>query len=64
MDKLATLTKAGFSGVNKKIDNVVDLVDKLAASTLNGFENIDKRFDGVDGKIQGVDIENRRFCCN
>lgn len=53
-DKLATLMKAGFGGVNKKIDNAVDLIDKLAASTLKGFESIDKRFDGVETEIAGV----------
>jgi hypothetical protein len=43
IDKLAILTKAGFGGVNKKIDNVVDLVDKLAVSTLKGFEGVEAR---------------------
>ncbi len=59
IDKLAVLLKAGFGGVNKKIDSAVDLIDKLAASTLKGFESVDKRFDGIDGKIEGVkkDVE-------
>lgn len=66
MDRLAILMKAGFGGVDKKIDNldkkndsldqkidhIEDLVDKLAASTLKGFENIEAKMATKE------DIEN------
>jgi len=50
IDSLAVIMKAGFdgvnkkfSGVNKKIDNSVDLIDKLATSTLNHFERLEEK---------------------
>ena len=65
IDGLAVLMKAGFRGVNrgvnKKINNVTDLIDKLAASTLNGFNSIEARMatkddiEGLKDQIQGVD---------
>ena len=50
IDKLAVLMQDGFSSVKKKIssvdkktDNVIDLVDKLAVSTLENFERIESK---------------------
>jgi tetrahydromethanopterin S-methyltransferase subunit G len=54
IDKLATEMRAGFSGVNKRIDTTVDLIDRLAVSTAKGFENVDKRFEGVDKRFESV----------
>ena len=51
IEDLALSMNRGFKSVNKKIDNVTDLVDKLAVSTAKGFESVDKRFDAVDKKI-------------
>mgnify|MGYP001559121586 CR=1 FL=1 len=48
--------KTGFGGVNKKIDNALDLIDKLAVSTLNGFEKTATKDDieELKDQIQGV----------
>jgi hypothetical protein len=54
IDKLAVIMKAGFNGVNKKIDHVEDLVDKLATSTLKGFEDVYKNINGVKNEVEGV----------
>ena len=51
-----------IDGSNKKIDNIVDLVDKLAASTLKGFEGVDKKFENLEVKLK-TDFEgvNKRI---
>ena len=63
IDQFAILMKAGFSSVNKKINNAVDLVDKLAISTAKGFENtatkedikrLENDIEGVKKNIEGV----------
>lgn len=72
IDKLAIMMKAGFGGVDKKIDNldkkndsldqkidrIEDLVDKLAASTLKSFENIEAKMV-TKTDIEGVKEEIR-----
>ena len=61
IDQFAILMKAGFSSVNKKINNAVDLVDKLAIFTAKGFENTATKEDikRLENDIEGVkkDIE-------
>ncbi len=53
IEDLALSMNKGFKGVNKKIDNAVDLIDKLAASTLKGFESVEaKMATKEDIKIQ------------
>lgn len=60
IDKLASIMKDGFSRVNKKIDNTVDLIDKLAASTLKSFNRLEENtatktdIEGLKGQIQGL----------
>jgi hypothetical protein len=60
IDKLATEMRAGFSGVNKRIDTTVDLIDRLAVSTAKGFEHTATKDDlkelrvEIKGDIEGV----------
>lgn len=60
IDQLAVLMKASFGGVNKKIDNAVDLIDKLAVSTLNGFEKTATK-DDIEGLKDQIAGTNKRI---
>src|SRR3989338_7093987 len=60
IDKLAGMMRAGFGSTNKKIDNVLSLVDKLAASTLRGLYSIEEKMatktdiEGLKNQLQGT----------